>query len=370
MKADGHTRIYTPWSKSASCIILFMALALVNANCKHASEPSPNNIPDTTSHNFKWEVTTLGGGSSSILYDVAIVTDTLAYAVGVMYQRDSLGILDPNAFNMARWNGISWQLSRIPFIGSCSAVTYPPIRAIWAFSYHYLLLTNGGAVVRFDGRNSVMDCGMNPLLAGAIDRFYAIDSNNVYAVGNTGSIVHFNGSSWQKLATGTTLDFKDIYGAQNTQTGRWEVLAVASQQYQSLSRRIVRIEGLTVESVADTPVNQPLTSCWFVPGNRYFVAGSGIYEKEHLDDSLWLHGSRDITGYYIEATRGTGTNNVFAVGDFGEVLHYSGRTWKSFLPQTRIGTGAYYAIAIRGNLVIAVGEDSPRAVILMGTHLP
>ena len=342
---------------------------LCSLSCKHASEPPPDNIPDTTSHTFTWDVTTLGGGSSSILYDVAIVNDTLAYAVGAIYQRDSMGNIDPNAFNMAKWNGVSWQLRRIPFIGPCSAVTYPPIHAIWIFSSHNVLLTNGGAVVRFDGTNSVMDCGMNPLLAGAINRFYASDSNNVYAVGNTGSFVHFDGTSWQGVVTGTTLDFKDVYGAQNNQTGDWEVLAIASQQYQSLSRRIVRINGLTVEQVADTPINQPLTACWFVPGNRYFVAGSGIYEKEHLTDSTWLHKSRDITGHYIEAIRGTAVNDLFAVGDFGEVLHYSGRTWKSFLPQTRIGTGAYYAVAMRANLVIAVGEDSPRAVIAVGKRI-
>ena len=76
---------------------------------------------DTTSHQFTWQVDTLGDGASSVLYDVAIINDTLAYAVGEMYLRDTLGYFDPNAFNIAKWNGIRWQLKRLPFIGPCSA---------------------------------------------------------------------------------------------------------------------------------------------------------------------------------------------------------------------------------------------------------
>lgn len=42
---------------------------------------------DTTSHDFTWQIYTLGDGTgSSCLYDVAIINDTLAYAVGEIYQ--------------------------------------------------------------------------------------------------------------------------------------------------------------------------------------------------------------------------------------------------------------------------------------------
>ena len=42
---------------------------------------------DTTSHNFTWEIDTLGDGGSSVLRDVAIINDTLAYAVGEIYKK-------------------------------------------------------------------------------------------------------------------------------------------------------------------------------------------------------------------------------------------------------------------------------------------
>src|SRR5437867_933439 len=40
---------------------------------------------DTTSHSFQFFRDTLGDGSSSVLNDVAIINDTLAYAVGEIY---------------------------------------------------------------------------------------------------------------------------------------------------------------------------------------------------------------------------------------------------------------------------------------------
>ena len=40
---------------------------------------------DTTSHDFSWKTFTFGGGGGSVLNDVAIVNDTLAYAVGEIY---------------------------------------------------------------------------------------------------------------------------------------------------------------------------------------------------------------------------------------------------------------------------------------------
>jgi hypothetical protein len=62
---------------------------------------------DTTSHNWMWEIDTLGIAYSS-LYDVAIIKDTLAYAVGEIYLKDSTGQFDPQPYSVAKWDGKSW----------------------------------------------------------------------------------------------------------------------------------------------------------------------------------------------------------------------------------------------------------------------
>lgn len=62
---------------------------------------------DTTSHAFTWQSFTFGdGGGSCTLYDVAIINDTLAYAVGEIYTNGTM-------YNLARWNGQQWELKQL-----------------------------------------------------------------------------------------------------------------------------------------------------------------------------------------------------------------------------------------------------------------
>ena len=69
---------------------------------------------DTTSNNFTWQTWTFGGQAGSCaLYDVAVVNDTCIYAVGEIYLLDSTGVPDPNAYNLAKWNGNEWELKII-----------------------------------------------------------------------------------------------------------------------------------------------------------------------------------------------------------------------------------------------------------------
>jgi len=57
---------------------------LVLMTCKdNPPGPPTDRPPDTTNHEFTWQTFTLGDGGSSVLYDVAIINDTLAYAVSV-----------------------------------------------------------------------------------------------------------------------------------------------------------------------------------------------------------------------------------------------------------------------------------------------
>jgi hypothetical protein len=80
----------------------------MTSGCHHATEP-PELTADTTSHNYTWQLELLGNGAGSgVFYDVAIINDTLAYAVGELYMKDSLGQDDPHAYNVARWNGRQW----------------------------------------------------------------------------------------------------------------------------------------------------------------------------------------------------------------------------------------------------------------------
>jgi hypothetical protein len=114
---------------------LIPLMLFLSCSCKDDGVPLPPTKTDTTSHNWSFSFDTLGA-TASVLSDVAIVNDSLAYAVGEMYLRDSSGQIDPQPYNMARWNGRGWQLMRIQFYTFCGqpGTGSYPARSILAFS--------------------------------------------------------------------------------------------------------------------------------------------------------------------------------------------------------------------------------------------
>ncbi len=108
---------------------------------------------------------------------------------------------------------------------------------------------------------------------------------------------------------------------------------------------------------------------WFVPGEVYYVIGGGIYQKSHLGDTRWQNGPRDITTYHVEAIRGVGSNDVFVAGDFGELLQYNKSSWHSYMAETMLPAGLFNSVAVKGDLVMAVGENNPRAIVARGRRI-
>jgi hypothetical protein len=357
-------------------VILFatvMVLLVLLTSCKNSTEPSIP-LPDTTSHNFTWKVEYLGDGASSTLFDVAILNDSLAYAVGALYFRDSLGNWDPHAYNLARWNGNSWELLRLEFHTICGqpGFTPYPTRAILAFSpTEVWIAMDGDQVVRWNGELQLtaecLPLSFVPLT------MWGTSTRSVYLAGNGGNILYYNGSTWQKVESGITLSIQDIWGGVNPKIGETEILAVASDPYTSYDRKILKITATTVTQLSDAGIDRALSGVWFMPGSGYFASGGGgLWEKNSLSDAQWqrpLEGS-GLTVQYLDAVRGNGMNDIVATGANGDLMHFNGKTWRNFRDQTGLSYGEYYSIAIKGDVAMAVGEDLGRGVVAVGKRVP
>jgi hypothetical protein len=126
------------------------------------------------------------------------------------------------------------------------------------------------------------------------------------------------------------------------------------------------IEGNTAKEVSSKPIKWELSGIWFTPNRHYYVVGDGIYEKTSLADSSWKNEPLDITRYSTTRIRGNNINDVFCVGAFGEILHFNGLKWKSFMAQTDWFDGAYGSLAVNDDIVVAVGAEGQQAKILVG----
>jgi hypothetical protein len=323
---------------------------------------------DTTSHEFIWEVDTLGEGNSSILFDVTIINDTLAYAVGELYLKDSTGLFDPTMYNFARWDGTVWTLSRI-YYAYDGGQFISRLRSIFAFHQNDIWVGstqpmhwNGVRWEQYDLTASTFN--------GYITKISGRSSDYPYIVGSNGAMAHYNGSSWQKIDTRTSLDIQDIWGDHNEKTGDWEMLAVAGNYFISNERKILRVAGSYVTTLSDNGIGFALNGIWFSPGKHYWAVGAGIYQKHFtLSAPFWEGGLNiPITTYTTNRIRGNEVNDVFFVGAYGDCFHFNGATWRSYRAETKLVDGAYYSVATKGNTVIAVGEKNPRAVVARGVR--
>ena len=325
---------------------------------------------DTTSGNFTFAKETLKGSASSILYDVALVNDTLAYAVGQAYGYDSLGQGDPYPYCLAKWDGQSWRLLRLYFLNSNRQLTMitVPIQGVYAFGPTDVWLAPG-SVFHWNGSDSLTELSFNRLTLAdrfaTVIRLWGSSDSDMFGVGDAGTIVHYDGTSWRTISSGTTLQLVDIYGATNMQTGQRQILAVGTENYPG-DRAILSISSITASLLPTNPIQYELFGVWFVPNRHYYVVGSGVYEKSSLVETAWHNNPLDITRYGTTKMRGNGLNDVFVVGAYGELLHYNGMRWKSFRDVTGLDNGSYASVAVKGNLIIAVGANNNDAIVTVG----
>jgi hypothetical protein len=300
---------------------------------------------------------------------VAIINENNIWAVGEIYMKDSLGNPDPKAYNAVHWDGVKWELKRIPsIICGNNTIVFRAIYSIHAFNENNIFFTDGGEIIHFDGISYKQDCSINSLLTGKINKLWGTSSSDFYAVGNNGNIAHYNGIKWTKIESGTDLNINDIWGDYNKKTGEWEILAVGGYILHGTEseRVILEIKNYQSQQLNAKGTKWPLISAWFISNRKYYVIGAGIYEKKFLSETLWKDNGFDITHYMTYKIRGNKINDVMVAGALGELLHYNGITWSSYIAQTMLNAGKFRGVQIKDNITIAVGSNNPMAVITMG----
>jgi hypothetical protein len=350
--------------------VVIISVLFLGVDCKDDPIPPCTDCPqplDTTSHDFVWTIDTLGDASSQ-LNDVAIINDTTVICVGRMYLNDSNGQINNSPYSIAKWNGKEWNLKKIY---SADNLLIADTRGILAFAPSDIWLTDG-AVNHWDGLSLKTSVTFDriSLIGGeengqSVNKLWGTNSNDLYGVGWKGMITHYNGTTWQKIESGTALDIQDIWGSTDPKTGEQQILAVASNKFLNEGKKLLQINNTTATAVADSGLPWSLSSVWFEANQQYYIVGDGVYPEKKLS-SIW---KRDETLPPISknSIRANNRNDIAIAGAFGLLLHYNGSTWKNYMGNElpEIG-GSYYSVAIKNNLVVAVGHIGDRAIVVMG----
>jgi hypothetical protein len=338
--------------------VLFSFCALT---CKKETPvaPSQSSEFDTTSHAWKFTITLLGGASGSALYDAFIVNNSTAYAVGEIYSDSSVEFGYPPSV-IAKWDGTAWNFSPLNYLYQGQSHPISSLSGMSMLGGQFWLA--GGGIFKWDGVSYQAPLDFSRLTLqnqnATIEKVQVLSNVSVYGFGTFGTIVSYNGSAWEILTNTSNLNVQDIYGNGGT------VLAVTSYPGESLDKDILQISGTTVTQLSTNPIQWPLTSAWFVPGH-FYVVGRGIYKKTSLSDNLWQQDPIDTVDFF-SCIRGNAWNDFFAAGGYGQLLHFNGKSWQSYQNVIGMQSGAIARIAVKGNLMIAVGQLGSKAVAIVG----
>lgn len=125
----------------------------------------------------------------------------------------------------------------------------------------------------------------------------------------------------------------------------------------------MKIEGTNAITVADDGLPWSLRGIWFT-NKTYFIVGDGAYRCRNIGE-IWNQIS--LIQKYKEAIRGQEINDIVIAGHFGLLLHFNGYNWKDYSQQIYISSGSFFSVAVRNNLIVAVGNvGGANAIIAVG----
>jgi len=311
---------------------------------------------DTTSHEFHWEIDTLGD-YSSVLRDVFIVNENEVWVVGEIKYMDV-------RYGAAIWDGNTWTFKRL----EAETHNVRPY-GIYAFSKNDIWFAWGG-IFHWDGTQTTYEWERNMDTNEGTHKVWGSAPDNIYFVGTEGLIVHYNGTNFTRMSSGTDADLRDIDGVVDPVTGEVRI-------WVSGLMVLLYSEGDAWQVVFDKDhpyfednFNNPNTV--YVPDDKVFTASvwggdhSGVYlfnqffpKENHL---LFNH---DL---YVRSMGGNNINDFFIVGDYNRVYHYNGST-VCYYPELEIG-GTAYGISEYKNSVFIAGSSgsSYRAVVFRGVR--
>ncbi len=143
------------------------------------------------------------------------------------------------------------------------------------------------------------------------------------------------------------------------------MLAAVSDKYHTGEMRILSVSLNGVQDAFNWTLGRRVTSLWFNnPSGLVYECGSGVREYRN---GTW----NDIAlpSIFSNRIRGSDTNNVVVVGDYGLAAHYNGSTWQVWT-QLSNSVWGFQSVAVHKQSVAIVGYEAVsvdgRALAIVG----
>ena len=142
---------------------------------------------------------------------------------------------------------------------------------------------------------------------------WGLNHQHVYAVGDAGIILKFDGSEWLNMESNTQERLLDVWGS------------AANNVYAVGENGTIQHFNGNIWKTVDSQIQNPLTGIWGTADNNiYAVGGHGTIL--HYDGTAW---TRHYTKWYdrLNDIWGRNKTDIYVAGENGILLHFDGNNW-------------------------------------------
>ncbi|MFZ2324731.1 MAG: hypothetical protein WAV89_13670, partial [Ignavibacteriaceae bacterium] len=248
-------------------------------------------------------------------------------------------------------------------------------KAIFAFDNN-IIVSSGSQLTYLSGNVQIKtEC-----VPVSVNKIWGSSGNDLYAVGNAGSIARYNGNNWNKLISGTEYYLSDIVGSNNG-----EVFIIGNKSSEAKGMVIKSKNGINFntlvesETVSESQIFKPklngsLTSIWLDQNNTLYVAGDFFYRyKLNKWNYVTSFPNNFIGGNYyanhfgfLTGICGNKSNDMWVIGERNTVRHFNGITWKQIgLPYDPNNDIIWLDVDVKNNIVAIVGSKGNQSAIMI-----
>jgi len=273
---------------------------------------------DTTSHNFIWTIDTLGI-YGSYLNDVAIIDENNIWVVGNIKEGDS-------TYNAGHWDGSEWELIKVLSGHTANTgIQYFSEDDIWVAS---------GLPIHWDGSEWTLyhlwNMGILGPDDGGVKHIWGSSPENIWFVGSGGSIVHYDGSGFTRLESGTEVPLLNVTGSTDgehvfavgwdSHRGYSIILELREQTWHTLyyTEDVLPGEGNMGAIDKGTEVFQD---------TAYFATASGLWKYNYRTGDSGLEEFDYILYYGAQEIKVSAINDIAIFTSWARFIHYNGASW-------------------------------------------
>jgi hypothetical protein len=370
---------------SGSLLVALLALLSCDDPVEPVPPPPPHVQQDTTSHEIEWTVYLFGPGiPSSSLRDIIAFSDTNVWFVGGVFpETPDTGALGRDPYTVLRWNGREWRKFKVPmrrcrtqsiFMSSITSVAGLP-NDLW-------LCSSAGEGAKWNGLEFYPICvkadSTRPWGAACKDiLFYS--ENEVYFAGDilgTGEITRYSNGSYSKISSFPDSPVTSLAGdgKGNLWAGGYDLITgKGSFIWRTPSGSVIDIrKSELIDGEWDF---LGVSSLWISRDSLYAYTAGYLYIQALYDTShyRYLSGVEVAKPWgYKTCITGNGDNDVFMAGGFMTVVHYNGKSLRSYPELSRmfVEGGVFHAISVTKDYVYVAGTtQQTQAVVAIGKRI-